>query len=104
MFALLALLEVSEETISSPLVVVLTNLVCKMAGALWSFFPFFSTGRLVWLFMSWSSPCPSPTLDVLLPLCCAGPLCVFTSKTPGSKQDYQCRNLKELVIPLALHG
>lgn len=38
MFALLALLEVSEETISSPLVVVLTNLVWKMAGALWSFF------------------------------------------------------------------
>lgn len=38
MFALLALLEVSEETNSSALVVVLTSLVCKGAGALWSFF------------------------------------------------------------------
>lgn len=37
MFVLLALLEVFEGTNSSALVVVLTNLVCKMAGALWSF-------------------------------------------------------------------
>lgn len=95
MLALLAFLEVSEVTNSSALVVVLTNLVCKMAGALWSFFP------LEGWFLSRSSPCPSSTLDVLLPLLCAGPLCVL--KTPGNK-DFQCQNLKELVIPLALHG
>lgn len=69
MFSLLALLEVSEETKSSSLVMVLTSLVCKwleLCGP-------FSTGRLVWLSMSWSFPCPSSTLDVLLPLCVSSP-------------------------------
>lgn len=35
--------------------------------------------------------------------CCAQLLCVFTLKTPGTKWAFQCGNLKELAVTLALH-